>query len=74
MTHHSTLVQRCRSTNSLLANELEKEFSRLENDRSDAAVEIENLQAKIAAQTLEIKYLSESCVEYQDRLEARRRL
>jgi hypothetical protein len=43
MTHHSTLVQRCRSTNSLLADELEREFSRLENDRTDAAGKIQAL-------------------------------
>lgn len=30
-THYSTLVQRCRSTNSLLADELNAEFRRLEN-------------------------------------------
>lgn len=33
MTHHTTLVQRCRATNSLLADDLEKEFRRLENER-----------------------------------------
>lgn len=30
MTHHTTLVQRCRATNSLLADEIEAEFRRLE--------------------------------------------
>ena|SRR5882724_9543284 len=49
MPHHTTLVQRCRATNSLLANELEMEFSRLENDRSAAADEIEQLKADAAA-------------------------
>ena len=33
MTHHTTLVQRCRATNSLLADELAAEFRRLENER-----------------------------------------
>jgi hypothetical protein len=33
MTHHTTLVQRCRTTNSLLADELAAEFRRLENER-----------------------------------------
>jgi hypothetical protein len=47
MTHHSTLVQRCRQTNKLLADELEREFARLENDRSNASDEIERLRAKI---------------------------
>lgn len=45
MLHHSTLVQRCRTTNSLLADQIEKEFSRLENDRADAGDEIEKLRA-----------------------------
>lgn len=30
MTHHTTLVHRCRATNSLLADEIEQEFNRLE--------------------------------------------
>lgn len=30
MTHYSTLIQRCRATNSLLADELSDEFQRLE--------------------------------------------
>lgn len=33
MTHHTTLVQRCRATNSMLADELAAEFRRLENER-----------------------------------------
>lgn len=35
MTHYTTLVQRCRSTNSLLADEIDAEFRRVEaNARS----------------------------------------
>lgn len=30
MTHYTTLVQRCRQTNSLLADEIDAEFRRLE--------------------------------------------
>lgn len=33
MTHYTTLVQRCRSTNSLLADDMEKAFRRLERER-----------------------------------------
>lgn len=40
MTHYTTLIQRCRGTNSLLADELEKEFRRLENRVQD--VETDN--------------------------------
>lgn len=43
MPHHTTLVQRCRAANSLLAGELAAEFRRLENDRSSAANKIEAL-------------------------------
>lgn len=35
-THYTTLVQRCRFTNSLLADEIASEFRRLENERDDA--------------------------------------
>lgn len=34
-THYTTLVQRCRATNSLLADELEAEFRRLERKAED---------------------------------------
>jgi hypothetical protein len=33
MTHFTTLVQRCRATNSLLADEIAAEFRRLEGER-----------------------------------------
>lgn len=33
MTHHTTLVQRCRKTNSLLADEFAAAFRQLENER-----------------------------------------
>lgn len=36
MTHYTTLVQRCRSTNSLLADEIDGEFRRLERELEDA--------------------------------------
>jgi len=38
MTHYTTLVQRCRSTNSLLADEINLEFQRLERLSRLAAV------------------------------------
>ena len=31
-THYSTLIQRCRSTNSLLADQISDEFARIEAD------------------------------------------
>lgn len=33
MTHWTTLVQRCRSTNSLLADDMDRAFRQLENER-----------------------------------------
>lgn len=43
MTHYSTLIQRCRSTNSLLADELSDEFHRLETDRLALRLAVEGL-------------------------------
>lgn len=33
MTHYTTLVQRCRATNALLADEIDAEFRRMEGER-----------------------------------------
>lgn len=43
MTHYSTLIQRCRATNSLLADELSDEFDRIERARLDARIALKNL-------------------------------
>lgn len=44
-THHTTLVQRCRTTNSLLADDIEREFRRLENERDDARFSLQKMLA-----------------------------
>lgn len=43
MTHYSTLIQRCRAINSLLADELSDEFDRIERVRLDARIALKNL-------------------------------
>lgn len=43
MTHHTTLVQRCRTTNSLLADDLAAEFRRLENERDAARLSLQKM-------------------------------
>lgn len=35
MAHYTTLVQRCRQTNSLLADEIDQEFRRLESGNEE---------------------------------------
>lgn len=42
MAHHTTLVQRCRRTNSLLADELSEEFSRLEREIESLKGDVQN--------------------------------
>lgn len=70
MTHYSTLVQSCRSTNSLLADEIDAEFRRLERERdgerearekSDAA-----LRSKDNAMSVLLKRLDRAGVDYSD--------
>lgn len=70
--HYTTLVQRCRATNSLLADEIEAEFRRLENlatserearEKADAA-----LRSKDRAMDVLFKRLSKAGVDYSDLL------
>ena len=68
MTHHNTLVQRCRSTNALLADELEREFARLENDRADAGQEIELLREAIEPFVKAAAIIDRRPQDYSDRV------
>lgn len=70
MTHYSTLVQRCRSTNSLLADEIDAEYLRLERERdgekearhkADAA-----LRAKDRAMDVLFRRMRTADVDYSD--------
>lgn len=70
MTHHTTLVQRCRITNSLLADEMEKEFKRLERERDGEREAREKadhaLRRKDSAMSIMFRRLDKAGVDYSD--------
>lgn len=70
MTHHTTLVQRCRITNSLLADEMEKEFKRLERERDGEREAREKsdhaLRQKDSAMSIMFRRLDKAGIDYSD--------
>jgi hypothetical protein len=70
MAHYTTLIQRCRQTNSLLADELDREFLRMENNlgsERDARHRIEDaLRQKDAAMDILFGRLRDAGVDFSD--------
>ena len=70
MTHYTTLVQRCRQTNSLLADEIDAEFRRLERERDserDAREKCDAaLRQKDRAMSVMFKRLDKANIDYSD--------
>lgn len=70
MIHYTALVQRCRQTNSPLADEIGDEFRRLERERDserDAREKMDDaLRRKDAAMSVMFKRLDKAGVDYSD--------